>query len=108
MEISGLNGGINPKRVRGILKSIPRYYPDFSERDFEGIQPWRGLRPCSPDGMPYVGRFRRFKNLSTATGHAMMGLSLGPVTGKLMARILSNEPISMDLSLLDPNRFDSL
>ena len=48
-----------------------------------------GLRPCSPDGLPYVGRFARFANLSAATGHAMMGVSLGPITGKLIAEMLS-------------------
>ncbi len=105
MEIAGLDEKINPIRVRGIIKSIPQYYPEFSAEDFEGIAPWSGLRPCSPDGMPYVGRFRQFKNLSTATGHAMMGLSLGPATGKLMAQILSNEPASIDISLLNPDRY---
>ena len=107
MEISGLDEAINPARVRGIIKSIPQYYPEFSAQDFEGIAPWRGLRPCSPDGMPYVGRFSQFKNLSTATGHAMMGLSLGPVTGKLIAQILSDEPMSEDVSLLNPDRYAS-
>ncbi len=105
MEIAGLDESINPIRIRGILESIPGYYPEFVESDFRGIAPWSGLRPCSPDGMPYIGRFARFNNLSTATGHAMMGLSLAPATGKLMARILSDEPIPTDLSLLDPNRY---
>ena len=78
MEIAGLNEDINPVRVRGIIKPFCRYYPDFTPEDFDGIQPWRGLRPCSPDGLPYVGRTARYANLSVATGHAMMGLSLGP------------------------------
>ena len=96
---------ISPVRVQGILKSIPKYYPDFTARDFEGIQPWRGLRPCSPDGLPYVGRTARYTNLAIATGHAMMGLSLGPITGKLMAEILSGEKPSIKIQLLDPDRY---
>ena len=105
MEIAGLSGSINPRRVQGIIKSVPRYYPDFSPEDFVGIQPWSGLRPCSPDGLPYVGRFAAYDNLSTATGHAMMGLSLGPITGRLMAEILSGETPSPDLTMLSPDRY---
>ena len=105
MEFAGLNEEINPVRVRGIVKAVPRYYPEFSPQDFDAIKPWSGLRPCSPDGLPYVGRTRRYSNLSIATGHAMMGLSLGPITGRLMAGILSGEPPPMDLHLLDPDRY---
>ena len=105
MEIAGLNEDINPVRVKGIIKSVPKYFPAFTPDDFEGIQPWRGLRPCSPDGMPYMGRTAQFSNLVIATGHAMMGLSLGPITGKLMAEVLSGESPSIDLSLLDPDRY---
>jgi len=105
MEIAGLNEVINPARVRGILKSIPRYYPEFTTQDFDGIEPWRGLRPCSPDGMPYVGRTAKCANLVLATGHAMMGLSLGPITGRLVAEIVSGEKPGFDLTLLDPDRY---
>jgi D-amino-acid dehydrogenase len=104
MEIAGLNERIDLRRVRGIIKAVPRYYPDFREEDFEGIQPWSGLRPCSPDGLPYIGRFGAYENLSTATGHAMMGLSLGPITGRVMAELLAGEKPSHDLTLLSPDR----
>jgi D-amino-acid dehydrogenase len=105
MELAGLNEDINPVRVRGIIKSALKYLPKFTAADFDGVQPWRGLRPCSPDGLPYVGRTAKFANLSLATGHAMMGLSLGPITGKLMAQILSGEAPQFDLSLLSPDRY---
>jgi D-amino-acid dehydrogenase len=105
MELAGMDESIDPVRVRGILKAIPRYLPEFTPADFEGITPWCGLRPCSPDGLPYVGRFRRYPNLSAATGHAMMGLSLAPVTGRLMAEVLSDEPPFLDIAALRPDRF---
>ena len=105
MEIAGLNEEINPVRVQGIIKSVPKYYPDFTPQDFEGVQPWRGLRPCSPDGLPYVGRTARYSNLCLATGHAMMGLSLGPITGRLIAEILSDETPSIQIGLLNPDRY---
>jgi len=105
MEITGMDESIDPDRVRGITQSIPRYYPDFKPEDFRDLPVWRGLRPCSPDGLPYLGRFGRYENLSTATGHAMMGLSLAPITGKLMAEVLSDETASIDLRLLSPDRY---
>ena len=106
MEIAGLNEDINPVRVRGIINSVARYYPEFTSADFDGIQPWRGLRPCSPDGMPYVGRTAKFTNLSLATAHAMMGLSLGPITGRVMAEIISGEKPKFDLAQLLPDRYN--
>ena len=105
MEIAGLNEAIDPRRVQGILKALPRYYPGFAVNDFEGIQPWVGLRPVSPDGLPYLGRPARWLNVVIATGHAMMGLSLGPITGKLVAQLLDGESPSIDVSLLRPDRY---
>lgn len=88
MEVGGLDLSINPKRVRGIIKSVNQYFPQFSEEDFAGIEPWAGLRPVSPDGIPYLGVLPGTDNLIVAGGHAMMGLSLGPVTGQLAADLL--------------------
>ncbi len=105
MEIAGLNTTVNPSRVRGITKSVPLYFPQFGEVDFAGVRPWVGLRPCSPDGLPYVGRTRRRDNLCIATGHAMMGLSLGPITGELIAQTISGETPRIASALLDPDRY---
>jgi len=105
MEISGLNEAINPVRVHGIIKSVSKYFPRFSTADFANIQPWRGLRPCSPDGLPYLGRTQKFSNLILATGHAMMGMSLSPITGKIVSEIVSGEPPVFDLRLLSPDRY---
>ncbi len=105
MEMSGLNETINPARVNGIIKSSMEYFPEFRREDFDGIQPWRGLRPCSPDGLPYLGRTGRYDNVVIATGHAMMGLSLGPISGQSVARLLNDEASEIDLTLLSPDRF---
>jgi len=104
MEIAGLNEDINPVRVRGIIKAVPKYFPTFQESDFDSIQPWRGLRPCSPDGLPYVGRTSCCPNLTIAAGHAMMGLSLAPVTGRLVSEVLCGRKPTIDISLLNPDR----
>jgi D-amino-acid dehydrogenase len=106
MEIAGLNENINPNRVQGIIRAIPRYYPAFKEEDFADVQPWCGLRPCSPDGLPYLGRARSLENLVIATGHAMMGISLGPITGKIVADLLAGQMTDLNLALLAPERFN--
>lgn len=105
MEIAGLHERINARRVQGIIRAAQLYFPGVSASDFEGIAPWCGLRPCSPDGLPYVGRTTRWRNLSVATGHAMMGLSLGPVTGEIMAALLSGEAPDAGLGALSPDRY---
>ncbi len=106
MEIGGLDRTVNQARVRGIVKSIPQYFPAFTTGDFSQITPWSGLRPCSPDGLPYIGRVRRYANLTIAAGHAMMGVSLGPITGKLVAELLSGETPSFGIDALSPDRYN--
>ena len=105
MEIAGLNENITARRVQGIIKAALRYFPEFREEDFAGIPPWRGLRPCSPDGMPYLGRTRRWSNVVVSTGHAMMGLSMGPVSGLLAAQLVDGEKPQHELSLMNPDRY---
>jgi len=105
MEITGLDESVNPRRVRGLIQSICQFLPEFSPQDFANAPVWRGLRPCSPDGLPYLGRSRRQHNLIVATGHAMMGLSLGPITGKIVAELAAGEQLSFALGLLNPERY---
>jgi D-amino-acid dehydrogenase len=107
MELAGIDTAIDFARVRGIADSVGRYLPDFPAATFRGVRPWSGLRPCSPDGLPYLGRWPEPANLIAATGHAMMGVSLGPVSGKVVAEILSGEPPSIGLDLVRPDRFAS-
>jgi D-amino-acid dehydrogenase len=105
MEIAGLDESVSAARVRGIIEAVPRYFPEFTPGDFRDIRPWRGLRPLSPDGLPYLGRTALYDNLIIATGHAMMGVSLGPISGKLVAQMLSGERPAIDIGLLSPDRY---
>ena len=105
MEVGKINQQINMNRVRGIVESVPKYLPDFkpavpAEKDI-----WYGFRPVSPDGMPYIGLSAKYSNLAVATGHAMIGLSLGPATGKLIAEVLSGEATSVDMEAYKVERF---
>ncbi|NRF37474.1 FAD-binding oxidoreductase [Pedobacter foliorum] len=98
MELDQINSRVNIARVKGIVESVPDYFPDLnplipSEKDI-----WYGFRPSSPDGLPYIGRSRKHHNLVFATGHGMMGLSLAPATGLLVSQIISGEQTDLNLS----------
>ena len=84
---------------------LPRICTILTEAHFATATVRTGLRPCSPDGLPYIGRVGRFANLSVATGHAMMGVSLAPITGRLIAEILSGEKPSCAVDAVSPNRY---
>lgn len=105
MEIAGHNDRVRPERVQQIIDGAKAFLPELTDADFAGIKPWFGYRPVSPDGMPYIGRFGRYANLSTASGHAMLGLTLAPISGLLITEVLTGKKPSVDLSLLNPNRF---
>ncbi len=106
LEFSGLNEAINQRRVKAILRAIPNYFANFHPQPDDQTQIWSGLRPCSPDGLPFLGRYKQLKNLIVATGHAMIGISLAPVTGKLVSELVMNETPSLDLSALNVERFN--
>lgn len=104
MEFSGNNEIIRNERVMAIANGARSFYPDLKINEDEIANVSTGLRPVSPDGLPYIGNSSKFKNLTIATGHAMMGWSLGPVTGKLVAEILSNKKTTMNIATFSPNR----
>lgn len=105
MEIAGLDLSVDRERVEGIIDSFTAYCPNFQRSDFSEVTPWKGLRPCSPDGMPYIGRFDRVPNLIAATGHAMMGVSLGPATGKMVSQLIAGGTPPGWSPMLRPDRF---
>lgn len=105
MEIVGEDLSVNSARYKGILENIPRYMPDFQPTDFSELGVWSGLRPCSADGMPYLGRPGILDNLIIASGHSMMGVSLAPVSGQIVAEIANGEEPSFSMEAMAPDRF---
>ena len=105
MEIGGLNASINDNKVQGIREAVGQYFKAIHPLDFARVKIWAGFRPISPDGLPYLGRTKGYWNLSYNTGHAMMGLSLAPISGKLIAELLLHARTDIDISLLKPDRF---
>ena len=105
LELAGFDMSINNRRLQAILKAVTGYLPDLNPGDLELIEIWRGLRPCSPDGLPYIGRPRRYDNVIIAAGHGMKGISLAPVTGLIVSQLANNEQPQVDMSALSVERF---
>lgn len=106
MEIDSINSKIRKNRIQGMVNSFNNYYPKLNVEIPEKKEIWYGLRPCSPDGLPYLGRSEVYKNLFVASGHAMLGLSLGAATGKLISELISEEKTSIDISAFNIERYN--
>jgi D-amino-acid dehydrogenase len=100
LELAGLDLSISQPRVDAIRRGGERWFRGLAGRPV--LETWAGLRPCLPDGLPAIGRAGR---TIVATGHAMKGVSLAPVTGRLVAQLVSGEEPGHDLAPLDPDRF---
>ena len=104
MEFSGINTIIRKERVQAIANAVNKFYPEIAINKEELASAQSGMRPVSPDGLPYIGRSSAIKNLTFATGHAMMGWSLGPATGKLVSEIVGGKRTSLDVGPFSPSR----
>lgn len=105
MEIGTPNSKINLNRVEGIVESISKYFPGIKLDMPQEKDIWYGFRPCSPDGLPYIGRSSKIENLFIAGGHSMMGLSLGPATGKIISDIVNGKNAEVDINAFNPERY---
>jgi len=100
LELAGLDLSVGQRRVEKIREGGERWFRRLRNRTV--LEVWAGLRPCLPDGLPAIGRLG---SVVVATGHAMKGVSLAPVTGRLVAQLVAGEQPDHDLAPLDPGRF---
>lgn len=105
MELGQMDHTLDTAKVRGLLRSVESHYPDVPQDQLKSLPAWSGLRPCSADGLPYIGRLPTPNNAVVATGHSMLGLSLGPITGILVSQILAGHTPQIPLTPLTPDRF---
>jgi D-amino-acid dehydrogenase len=106
MEVRKINSEVSMNRVEGIVGAVPKYFPEFKLAVPHAKDVWFGFRPVSPDGLPYIGLSKKYKNLGIATGHAMIGITLATATGKLMAEIFNGEKPGLDAGIFAVDRFD--
>ena len=105
LELAGMDLSISRRRVRAIAAGLERYITGLGGVEIDPDRVWAGLRPCAPDGLPIIGRPRPMKGMIVATAHAMIGMTLGPVTGRLVSKIAMGEHLEMDLAPVSPDRF---
>lgn len=105
MEIVGVKTPPRYHRVEGIINAIKNFLPEFKLEMPATNDIWFGFRPTSADGLPYIGRIKKYKNVVVATGHAMLGLSLGAGTGKLVSELINEEKPGIDLKAFNVERF---
>jgi D-amino-acid dehydrogenase len=103
LELSNIDRTVSAKQLAGIERATREYLHLDEKLDIR--ETWAGLRPTTPDGMPIIGRSPRHSNLVIATGHAMLGLSLGPGTGQVVAELVNGKETAFDLSPLRVERF---
>ncbi len=105
MELSGINNKVLVKRMQGIYESARNFYPGLKIDPPPADKIWNGLRPVTPDGLPYIGRLSKLSNVIIAGGHAMLGMSEGTGTGKLVSEIVDNKKNSIDISAFSAERY---
>lgn len=103
LELSNYDTTPNPKRLAGIERAVREYIKLDETLDVK--ETWAGLRPTTPDGLPIIGYAPHLSNLIIATGHAMLGLSLGPGTGQVVAELATGQETAFDLHPLRAERF---
>ena len=106
LEMAGMDFSINLRRVDAIRKAAEQYLPGLDQARV--LEIWRGLRPCTPDGLPIISCSDSLDNLFIAAGHAMLGMSLGPITGKLVSQLVNEENTDFNLAPFNIERFQGL
>jgi len=105
MEIVGQDKSVTPPKVRALKKAVTQYFPEYTMDDLKGQDVWVGLRPCSPDGLPFVGKLASSKNIFVSTGHSMVGMSLGFASGEIISQLITEGRAKLFDPLMSPNRY---
>jgi len=103
LELSNIDTTVNSRHIAGIERAVREYI--YLDEKLDIQETWAGLRPTTPDGIPIIGRSPRYRNLILATGHAMLGLSLGPGTGQVVAELVNGKETAFDLHPMRVERF---
>jgi D-amino-acid dehydrogenase len=101
MTLAGVSRSISRRRVQRVLRTVHAHLPALERT--QTLQVWAGLRPCTPDSLPFLGRAPAYDNVLVAAGHGHNGMGLAPTGGQLIAQILEGSPPVMDVA---PFRLD--
>src|SRR5699024_8543904 len=106
MEIAGIDKSVTPAKITALKRAVTQYFPEYSMDDLDNQEVWVGLRPCSPDGLPYVGKVEPYKNIFVSTGHSMVGMSLGFASGEIISQLITKGQAKLSHAMMDPNRYN--
>ena len=103
LELSGINQRMSRRRLELLRRGTTRYLRGIPQAKV--TKTWNGLRPCTADGLPIIGPLPNTANAFVATGHGMMGVTLGPATARSIGELMDGETTTMDLEPFSPGRF---
>jgi D-amino-acid dehydrogenase len=103
LELGGVDLRVNRRRLDAVARAAHTYLPGLESTPT--LEVWRGLRPLTPDDLPILGRPAGTSGLILATGHGMTGISQAPMSGELIAQLVTGEPTALDLTPFSPDRF---
>jgi D-amino-acid dehydrogenase len=108
LEFAGFDESWGRRRVLSVVRSMCDYFPDIDPSAMAVEEIWQGFRPCSPDGLPYLGHTDAYDNLIVAAGHGMLGVTQAPISGLIAAQLAAGERPELNLTPLHPDRFRGL
>jgi glycine oxidase len=101
-EQIGFDKRITIAAITELTEKASRLIPELKQAEF--IESWTGLRPGTPDELPYIGASKKLPGLVLATGHFRNGILLSPITGKLINSLLTNQALLVDIEAFSPER----
>ena len=102
VEMAGVDAPANPRRAEVIKRLAKRMYPKLR---LDGATQWMGRRPSMPDGLPVIGPSPRHENLWLAFGHGHTGMVAGPMTGRIVAGMITGPMPNIDVAPFRADRF---
>ena len=102
LELAGIDLRVNRRRLDAVARATRTYLSGFESTPT--VEVWRGLRLLAPDDLPILGRPAETSGLILATGHGMAGISRGPMSGELIAQLVTGEKPTFDLAPFSPDR----
>ncbi len=102
VDLGGLSSKVRQANIDHITRHARKLLPDLPETPQET---WVGHRPTMPDALPVIGRSQRTPEIIFACGHQHIGMTIGGITGKLVAEIVDGTKTSVDLTPFSPGRF---
>ncbi|MCY3811595.1 MAG: FAD-dependent oxidoreductase [Gammaproteobacteria bacterium] len=103
LELCGFDASIPRRRIAQLVASASHYLVE--PEGAEVRETWSGWRPITWDSLPVIGRMPSFRNVVLATGHHMLGMTMAPATGRLVAEIIGERTPHIDPAPFSPGRF---